>query len=95
MDPLILILEELEKVRSDIEKLEMTLFTMENDPSHHHHHHHHVVSSDTRYIRLVNEKEMLIKNLCEIRKDLCNKGIFDDIIHDTTYNNDNNHELYE
>jgi len=40
MDPLILILEELEKVRSDIEKLEMTLFTMENDPSHHHHHHH-------------------------------------------------------
>lgn len=84
MDPLILILEELEKVRSDIEKLEMTLFTMENDPSHHHHHHHHVVSSDTRYIRLVNEKEMLIKNLCEIRKDLCNKGIFDDMIHDTT-----------
>jgi hypothetical protein len=72
MDPLILILEELEKVRLDIDKLEMTLFTMENDPSHHHH----VMSTDERYIRLVNEKEMLIKNLCEIRKDLCNKGIF-------------------
>jgi len=86
MDPLILILEELERVRLDIDKLEMALFTMENDPNHHHlhHHHHHdlhnhhpihQIPTDTRYIRLINEKEMLIKNLCEIRKDLCSKGI--------------------
>ena len=66
MDPLILILEELEKVRLDIDKIEMALFKMENDG---------YVSSDVRYIRLINEKEMLIKNLCEIRKDLCNKGV--------------------
>ena len=66
MDPLILILEELEKVRLDIDKIEMALFKMENDG---------YVSSDVRYIRLINEKEMLIKNLCEIRKDLCNKGM--------------------
>jgi len=75
MDPLILILEELEKVHLDVKELENTLSTMENDPNHHHNYHH-ALSSDTRYIRLVNEKEMLIKNLCEIRKDLCNKGIF-------------------
>lgn len=66
MDPLILIIEELERIRYDINKIEILIINLENtilfNPN------------DTKYIRLINEKEILLKNLCDIRLELCRKG---------------------
>lgn len=66
MDPLILIIEEVDRMRRDIEKLEDALTDCEFRID--------FRKDDPRYVRLTTEKDLLLKNLCDIRKELCQKG---------------------
>ena len=68
MDPLILIIEELHRARTDIEKYETDLSEMEARSDFNH--------KSARYNRLLFEKELVLKNLCDLRLDLSKKGNF-------------------
>lgn len=66
MDPLILIIEELHRARTDVEKYETDLSEMEARPDFNH--------KNARYNRLLWEKDLVLKNLCDLRLDLSKKG---------------------
>lgn len=66
MDPLILIIEELHRARTDVEKYEADLTELENRPDFNH--------KSARYNRLLWEKDLVLKNLCDLRSDLSKKG---------------------
>lgn len=66
MDPLILIIEEIDRMRTDLVRLEGELSDCEVRID--------FKKDDPRYIRLSNEKELILNNLCDIRKELCQKG---------------------
>ena len=66
MDPLILIIEEIERIRGDADNLEVELTDCETRMDFH--------RDDPRYQRLLSDKDKIMKNLCDIRKELCQKG---------------------
>lgn len=66
MDPLILIIEELHRARTDVEKYETDLTELENSPTFN--------PKSARYNRLLWEKDLVLKNLCDLRSDLSKKG---------------------
>lgn len=66
MDPLILIIEEIDRMRRDIDKLDSDLADCELRID--------FRPDDARYARLTTEKGLVLNNLCEIRKELCMKG---------------------
>jgi hypothetical protein len=67
MDPLILIIEEIDRMRRDLDKLETELTDCEMRID--------FQPDNQRYLRLRNEKELVLKNLCDIRKELLQKAI--------------------
>jgi hypothetical protein len=67
MDPLILIVEEIGHVRRDLEQLEVELTDCEVRPG--------LCKDNLRYVRLVSEKELVLKNLCDIRTELLQKAV--------------------
>ena len=67
MDPLILIIQEVERLRSDIDKLESDLTDCESRID--------FRPNNPRYQRLSAEKDLVLKNLCDLRFELCQKGI--------------------
>jgi hypothetical protein len=64
MDPLMLIIDDMERLRLSCDQMESEITLMETN----------LTTSDPRYGRLQREKEMLMANLCTIRHDLCAKG---------------------
>jgi hypothetical protein len=66
MDPLILIIEEIDRMRHDLTQLENELSDCEVRID--------FRKDDPRYIRLSTEKDLVLRNLCDIRKELCAKG---------------------
>ena len=66
MDPLILIIEEIDRMRRDLDKLDSDLSDCETRID--------FRQDDARYVRLSAEKDLILKNLCEIRLELCGKG---------------------
>lgn len=57
------ILEELSSLKFDISKLEERIRAFEMSSS--------FESNDTRYLRLIHEKNLLTTNLCQLRLKLC------------------------
>ena len=68
MDPLILIIEEVERMRCDIDNLEIELSDCETRMDFNKDH--------PRYTRLLVEKDLVLRNLCDLRKELCQKGTY-------------------
>lgn len=66
MDPLILIVEELHRARGDVERYETDLTDCESRPDFN--------PQGPRYNRLLLEKELVLKNLCDLRLELSKKG---------------------
>ncbi len=66
MDPLILIVDELHRARADVEKYESELSECEARID--------FTPQNARYNRLLLEKELVLKNLCDLRLELSKKG---------------------
>lgn len=66
-DPLFLIIEEIERIRSEIEQYESDISDCEVRID--------FKPDKPRYLRLCEEKNRLMKNLADIRSELCAKGI--------------------
>jgi hypothetical protein len=68
MDPLILILEEVARLRKDIAEHEEKLVAHESKDN--------FDSQNSGYLRLRNEKELFLKNIADLRMELCQKGMY-------------------
>ena len=66
MDPLMMVIDEIVRLREDVTKLEQDISDCEVRID--------FQPQDPRYIRLCTEKELVLKNLCDIRMELCQKG---------------------
>lgn len=67
MDPLILIIDEVERIKRDCEKIETELSDCEARID--------FTEQNPRYVRLRTEKDLMLKNLCDVRMELCKRAI--------------------
>ncbi len=66
MDPLMLIIDELVRIKGDCEKIETELTDCEARID--------FTTQNARYVRLSAEKDLMLKNLCDIRMELCKRA---------------------
>ena len=62
-----LLLREIDKMKADVRKLEDRIFTYEANPNFN--------PDDVRYRRLLDEKQLLMGNLCELRTNVYSKAL--------------------
>lgn len=67
MDPLILIIDEVERIKRDCDKIEAELSDCEARID--------FTPQNARYVRLSAEKDLMLKNLCDVRTELCKRAI--------------------